>query len=193
MNMREPKRNRSGLPGWFGNMSANAVGGIVAVIVVAAASAAVRLFKPLNDWMFGQVELLGWALVLVVIATALLTYFATRTCYRQRPAFRTIGVPRFAPTNMEIAIVRLLRLVDGNWFASSDIPQAIGATSNQDVEQALGRLLAVGWLSQRAQDVFERQNSLMGRPVPVFFRLGAPAISYAQEHQFPTHQTASRE
>lgn len=175
------KSNDSGVTDhkWWTDVSANAVGGTIAGLVLLVLAFVV---KPLNRWLSGQVQLPGWLLVLGVVTALFLGLFLARRNNRKpiaqvvapaAPNPMAMFSPRFEPSDLEIEILRVLRFADGQWVDSPKVVELTCASSRQDVEQALGRMVTAGWAADS-----------LGNPMR--YKLAGRGIDYARSHGFAT-------
>lgn len=182
---------------WGWEVSTNTVAGVLSAAVIAAFLALGAFVQPLRHWLFSQVPLLGWGLVVIVLVAvfvgALISFMFCRKCSDTAPArgvFSSAAVSRepepFEVGDLEERVLRLLRIADGKWADFSFMTKNLAVSSQQDLQQALSRLSGEGWIQEHEDNYVMKEQACR-------YRLADEGISYARKRGFKTAIEIERE
>jgi len=174
---------------WWLDVSANAIGGILAALILALFAAAIAASHPLRAWLSGRVFLWGWALVVAIGAAGLTGYCIAWWRYRRAQedlsdspfsSGASIGdLAPFEPSDLERRAIRLLRIADGKWVNFETIAENLAVGSQQDLHQALKRLAGIQWIEGHKENFLKHERAYS-------FRLADAGITFAREHGYET-------
>lgn len=163
------------------DVSVNAVGGLVILIILALIS----WIKPFNS---SAVRLYVWQLFSVLFIVFVAGYLIA--CIRFRSyskkgevefasgAYARNSAP-FQTTALQDHIIRILRKEDGDWISLQQLVEDLSVTSRQDLYQAVAQLENEGWLDGHRDNYIVKEYAKK-------YRLKGDGLTYAQQQGFET-------
>ena len=188
--MGDVERKQSTWRRWCGDVSTGTVSGLLVILIVALTSA---LFKPVRIWLFADVSLLGWGLVIAVVAGGVCGFFIGRFTGQNRreapirgakPARQAPVARAFQAGGLEEQVLQNLRFADGRWSQFAHLRDKLAVSSSQDLQQVISRLSHGAWIEEHYDNYIVNEGARG-------YRLGDKGITYAKQRGFET-ETESR-